>query len=94
MGTHLKEYTYQELKEQLQQVGFKNIYAVLAVPPKITSTFGIYFKPKASRAYLNYLIAVEKLISLFPGTVRRKAAMLSMAILFPPSIFIIAQKGW
>ena len=93
MGMHLKEYTYQELKELLEQAGFKDIYAVLRIPAKITNLFGIYIKPKASRTYLTYLCAVEKLIQLLPRqTFRRTAAILSMFILFSPSIFIIAQK--
>ncbi len=93
MGMHLKEYTYQELKELLERAGFKDIYAVLRIPMKITQLFGIYVKPKASRTYLDYLCAVEKLISLLPRqTFRRKAARLLMLILFSSSIFIIAQK--
>ena len=91
MGMHLKEYTYQELKELLERAGFKDIYAVLRIPMKITQLFGIYVKPKASRTYLDYLCAVEKLISLLPRqTFRRKAARLLM--LFSPGILIIAQK--
>jgi SAM-dependent methyltransferase len=91
MGMHLKEYTYQELKELLKRAGFKDIYAVLRIPTKITQLFGIHVKPKASRTYLDYLCAVEKLISLLPRqTFRRKAARLLM--LFSPGILIIARK--
>jgi SAM-dependent methyltransferase len=92
-GMHLKEYTNQELKELLEQVGFKDIQAVLRIPAKITQLSGIYIKPKASCTYLSYLCALEKLISLLPTQrLRRTAAILSMFILFSPSIFIIAQK--
>jgi 2-polyprenyl-3-methyl-5-hydroxy-6-metoxy-1,4-benzoquinol methylase len=93
VGMHLKEYTYQELKELLERAGFKDIQAVLEIPPKITQLFGIYVKPRASCTYLDYLCAVEKLISLLPTQrFRRIAAILLMLILFSPSIFIIAQK--
>ena len=93
MGMHLKEYTYQELKELLERAGFKDIQAVLGIPPKIIQLFGIYVKPRASRTYLDYLCVVEKLISLLPTQrFRRIAAILLMLILFSPSILIIAQK--
>lgn len=93
MGMHLKEYTYQELKELLKRAGFKDIQAVLRIPTKITQLFGIYVKPKASRTYLAYLCAIEKAISLIPHqTFRRKAVRLLMLILFFPNIFIIARK--
>ena len=93
MGMHLKEYTYEELKEMLERAGFKNIQAVLGIPIKVTKLSGIYIKPKASRIYLAYLCVVEKLISLLPHqTFRRKAARLLMFILFSPNVFIIAQK--
>jgi SAM-dependent methyltransferase len=92
MGMHLKEYTYKELKELLERAGFKDIYAVLRIPTKITQLFGIYVKPKASCTYLDYLCAVDKLISLLPSqTFRRKAGRLLM--LFSPGILIIAQKN-
>jgi 2-polyprenyl-3-methyl-5-hydroxy-6-metoxy-1,4-benzoquinol methylase len=91
MGMHLKGYTYQELKELLERAGFKDIYAVLRIPTKITQLFGIYVKPEASRTYLAYLCDVEKLISLLPSqTFRRKAARLLML----RNIFIITQKEW
>ena len=93
MGMHLKEYTYQELKELLERAGFKDIQAVLRIPVKITQLSGIHIKPKASRTYLNYLCVVEKLISLLPSQrLKRKATRLSMLILFSPSILIIARK--
>ena len=93
MGMHLKEYTYQGLKELLKRAGFKDIQAVLAIPPKVTQLFGISVKPRASRTYLDYLCVVEKLISLLPSQrFKRKAARLFMFILFSPSIFIIAEK--
>lgn len=96
MGMHLKEYTYQELKESLERAGFKNVQAVLRIPSKIAQLWGtseIYIKPKASRTYLSYLCVLEKLISLLPRqTFRRKAAIFLMFILFSPSIFIIAQR--
>ncbi len=92
MGMYLKEYTYQELKELLEQAGFKDIRAVLRIPI-IAQLVGIYIKPKASRTYLLYLCVIEKLISLLPHqTLRRKAARLSSLFLFFPNIFIIAQK--
>ena len=93
MGMHLKEYTYQELKELLKRAGFKDIQAVLGIPLKITQLFGISVKPRASRTYLDYLCAVDKLISLLPSqTFRRKAGRRFMFILFSPGILIIAKK--
>ena len=78
MGMHLKEYTYQELKELLEQAGFTDIQAVLRIPLKITQLFGIYIKPKTSCIYLDYLCVVEKLILLLPSQIRRKASGLFM----------------
>ena len=93
MGMHLKEYTYQELKELVEQAGFKDICAVFSVPTKITQLSGIYIKPRASHIYLVYLCNLEKLISLLPHQrFRRIAAILLICILFFPNIFIIAQK--
>lgn len=92
-GMHLKEYTYQELKEKLEKAGFKDIRSFLRVPTKITHLSGIYIKPKASRIYLNYLCVVEKSISLLPQKLRRKLVSLLSFILFYPSIFIIAKKN-
>lgn len=89
MGMHLKEYTYQELKELLEQAGFKDICAVLRIPPKIVRLSRVYIRPRASRFYLSYLCAVEKLISLLPlQSLRRKVAYLAMAILFSPGIIL------
>ena len=94
MGMHLKEYTYQELKEMLERAGFKDIQAVLRIPAKFMQLSEIYIKPKASRTRLSYLCALEKLIPLLPRqTFRRKVARLLMLILFSPNILIIAQKG-
>ncbi len=93
VGMHLKEYTYQELKDLLEQAGFKDICAVLRTPVKIAQLSGIYIKPKASSTYLAYLCAVEKLVSLIPyQSYRRKAAKILILILFSSGIFIIAKK--
>jgi len=93
VGLHLKEYTNQELREVLSQVGFKDARAVLEIPSEISRLFGLGIKPMASRIYLDYLCDVEKLISLLPcQAFRRKAAKFSLIVLFSPSIFIIARK--
>lgn len=94
IGLHLKEYTYQELKESLKWAGFKKVSAILAVPPSITRSFKIYFQPMVSNTYFTYLCLVEKLLSLLPHQVlRKKVTMLSIVILFSPSIFLMAEKG-
>lgn len=89
IGMHLKEYTYQEIKNSLEKAGFNDIYAVFHIPIKITQLCGIYIKPKIASTYLNYSCAVEKLISLLPyQSLRRKA----MIFFFIPDIFIVAKK--
>lgn len=89
IGMHLKEYTYSELKEKLEEAGFIDIYAVFNIPAKITQLYGIYIKPRESSIYLVYSCAIEKLISLLPyQSFRRKA----MIFFFVPNIFIIAKK--
>lgn len=89
MGMHLKEYSYQEIKELLAQAGFNEICAVFRIPNK----WGIDIRPTSSRLYLSYLCLIENLLLLLPAQVyRRKAAKLFRLVLFSPSIFLIAQK--
>jgi len=93
LGMHLKEYSYQEIRELLIQSGFIKIAAVLKAPDRMSHLFGIVIKPKGSRFYLKYLCMIEKFILLLPKqTHRRKAAFLCKLIYFIPSIYIIAQK--
>lgn len=93
IGMHLKEYTYQELKEILELVGFNDISAVLMVPIKITQLSGLYFKPKASYTYLMYLCCVEKMISLLHyQSLRRNVTRVLIPFLFLPRIFVVAKK--
>jgi len=93
MGMHLKEYTYQELKQLLVQTGFVNNSAVYKIPLKIRRLFGLWINPKASRFFLNYLCILEKLILLLPKqSARRMVTQISRVALFCPSIFIVAEK--
>jgi len=93
IGMHLKEYAYQELKELLAQAGFRETCAVLLVATRTSRFLPLGVKPKASRIYLIYLCFLEKLILLLPRqALRRKAAMLSRAVLFSRGVFIVARK--
>ena len=96
-GMHLKEYKYHELKRKLIQAGFKKIYAVVRIPPKITQLLKIYLNPRLSKFYLYYLIFIEKIISFLPNqklklTIKYNLIILLIAILFYPNIFIAAKK--
>lgn len=89
IGMHLKEYTYQELRDLLKRSGFKDIYAVFNIPAKISQLYGISIRYRASRGYLAYSCVMEKLVSLLPfQSLRRKAILL----FFVPNIFIVAKK--
>lgn len=92
MGMHLREYTYQEIKELLELAGFKDIRAVFGTPLKISRIFGIYFKPKTSYSYMAYLCNIERLFSKLPQFLRRKLVKFLILILLFPNIFIIAKK--
>jgi len=94
-GTHLKEYTYGEIKELLEQAGFEDVRAVFYIPPKIVHLIRLDIRPKASRAYLNLFCSVEWLILLVPWqAARRRLTYLAGATLFRPSIFVVAQKRY
>jgi SAM-dependent methyltransferase len=92
MGMHLKEYTYKELKNLLEKVGFR-VFAVFRIPGKVARILRTSTKPRASRAYLSYLCVVETLVSLLPSQrLKRIATTISRLLLFSPGIFIVAQK--
>ena len=67
LGMHLKEYTFQELKELLMQAGFKEIQAVFKIPAKISYFLSFMVKPKASQLYLAYLCFIENLEIIYKG---------------------------
>lgn len=93
-GMHLKEYTYQALKEALAKSGFKQIYAAFRIPNiRFTRPLGSMIKTRPSRIYLYHLLLIEKLIALLPDhKFRQAAARLSQMALFFPSIFLVAEK--
>lgn len=93
MGMHLKEYTYQELKQLLVRVGFKNISAVYKIPLKISQLLDLWIKPIASSLFLYYSCILEKTILLLPNQlIRRIATKIFRIIFFCPNIFMIAEK--
>lgn len=93
-GMHLREYTYQELKELLAQAGFGDVYAVFRVPLEIISASRWRARARESRSYLAYLCVVEKLISLLPHQALRRNAAWLMRIMFVfPNIFVVAKKS-
>lgn len=93
MGMHLKEYTYNEMRELLRRSGFNKISAVCRIPPKISRLLGITFKLRPSCLYFSYLCMVEKFISLLPvNSRRRKIVFLLRFILFDPFTFVIAHN--
>ena len=96
-GMHLKEYKYHELKRKLIQAGFKKVYAVVRIPPKITQLLKIYLNPRLSNFYLYYLMVIEKILSFLPNqklklSIKYNLIILFIPILFYPNIFIVAQK--
>lgn len=94
MGMHLKEYTYQEIKELSAAAGFRQIYAVHKAPWNISRLFHLKKdSPKISRFYLSYLCLVEKLFSLIPRRlISRRMQNFGRAAQFCPNIFVVAQK--
>lgn len=93
VGMHLREYTYSDMKDALKQAGFGEVSAVLIVPGKVSRLAGKRIATKASGAYLNYVLAMERLLSLLPGQrMKRNASRLFKILLFRPSVFVAAQK--
>lgn len=93
MGMHLKEYSYQEIRELLLQAGFRDISAIWKIPERIVGNLKIHSKPRYSRLYFTYLCMIEKGISLLPKqSYKRATAFFFTLLFFKPSIFIIAQK--
>jgi SAM-dependent methyltransferase len=87
-GMHLKEYTYKEIRSALKSAGFNEIHAVWNLPYRVRYRI----KPMQSRIYLSYLCQLERLIARIPHEYTRKAIILSMALMFQPTIFIVASR--
>jgi len=93
VGMHLREYTYKDTRDALEEAGFARVSAVLIVPAKLSVLAGRRIATRSSRAYLEYLLAVEGLLSLLPGQkMKRSAVRLFRIALFRPSVFIAAEK--
>jgi hypothetical protein len=90
---HLREYTYRDMRSALKEAGFGHVSAVLIIPGKVSALAGRRIETRTSGAYLNYLLALEGLVSLLPGQrIKRNALKLSRIVLFRPSVFVAAQK--
>lgn len=93
VGMHLREYTYKDMKDALKLAGFGEVSAVLIVPGKVSRLAGKRIATKPSSAYLNYLLALEGLLSLLPShKMKRNASRALEILLFRPSVFVAAVK--
>lgn len=92
IGMHLKEYTYKEILEVLNNAGFNKIEAVIKLPQKISNILpSLTFKP--SHYFFRYLKFVELLLSYIKIIlIRRTLAKVFRIILFQ-DIFLIAKKN-
>lgn len=101
-GLHLREYNHRDIVPLLKQAGFTNTCAVFSLPKNrsrqlatLLRRVGIRWTPRAraSSLYLMYVLLLESILALVPGTrLRRRAASLLRFVLLPSSVFISARK--
>jgi 2-polyprenyl-3-methyl-5-hydroxy-6-metoxy-1,4-benzoquinol methylase len=93
MGTHLKEYTYNELLTLIRSAGFKSVTSVFRLPIKLQRWFKTGLKARSSQMYMDYLCALENMISIAPTRWLRKTLSTAAGFaLFARGIFLVAQK--
>lgn len=89
-GMHLHEFTYRELNRILRKAGFRRISALISLPRKAKRLLS---EPKASNGYLRYCLVLESLLGLLPRQSMRRASLrFARLLLFPNSVFIVAER--
>lgn len=78
-GFHLKEYTWTEIVEALNGVGFTHVYAVLSFPRSVRRLFRRRPNSVISRAYLLYVLCLENILDRIPWHGYRRLATLAAA---------------
>lgn len=99
-GTHLREYTYQELVEAIKKVGFSRIYYAF-IPRKLRILLISLGANRLAQAnglgmlYLRVLLPVEKFLSAIPILRFRRLCVkvLRKFHVFPSNISLVAEKG-
>jgi SAM-dependent methyltransferase len=83
IGMHLREYTSTELARVMDAAGYSDIQAVAKMFPATA--------PFATRSYLRFLQAYEKLLAAFPPRLRR-ALCQSLRGPLRPRVFLVAMR--
>jgi SAM-dependent methyltransferase len=88
---HLKEYTYQELRNVLRNVGFRCGCVATVKFKNVISSVGI---ENHENVFLDLMLIDEKILSVIPNhSLRRSfAARLKRVLRFRDNIFLIAKK--
>lgn len=92
-GMHLCEYTNAQLRSALHAAGYACVAAPMRLPVGIRARLRGFPGPRASRAYLRYLILLESLIGWLPPRHRRRLAEKLRVALFTSNIMLVASRA-